>query len=326
MIDNKPSEPAGQFCPECTCNNPLPATQCEVCGAPLRGRPAPRSPSLGIGRPAGTRLDAAGLLRAQGIAAEIAPPPIWGDPRPPAILASHLSRLKRRRALRTRPSSLPLTGDGTAGRLSAPGRRAFVGRERQGLGQECKHEASVHAGATMAAFLPWHDPQSTVSAAHFLDGHAIHRARAHRAIHLRLPAVVDHWHTSSPTFLNRHYAALDEYFSSGDTDRGSSAAGAAAQPGTRCLGRQSSSGYGRRKKVIFFPGRSVPGRSWPRGGDSAAGDRNRFFNVIGRLWARDDRGRCPIVRIRRLKRVARRPALLLASPSCLQPRLSASNP
>jgi len=31
---------------------------------------------------------AAGLLRAQGIAAEIAPPPIWGDPRTPASLAS----------------------------------------------------------------------------------------------------------------------------------------------------------------------------------------------------------------------------------------------
>lgn len=107
MPSDEPFEPAGQFCPDCTCNNLLSATQCEVCGAPLRGRPAPSAPEPGdpvgeVDEEASDSLDvilsdqrasvghfptdyeanlAAGLLRAQGIAVEMAPPPIWGGPK-----------------------------------------------------------------------------------------------------------------------------------------------------------------------------------------------------------------------------------------------------
>jgi hypothetical protein len=108
MVQNEPFEPAGQICPDCTCNNLLSATRCEVCGAPLRGRPAPPEPEPGDWTPEDELDDtgdalavvasdereslghfptdyeadlAAGLLRSRGIAVEIAPPLIWGGPR-----------------------------------------------------------------------------------------------------------------------------------------------------------------------------------------------------------------------------------------------------
>ena len=102
-----PFEPAGQFCPSCTCNNLLTATQCEVCGAPLRGRPAAALPEEEriedapgndddrmnavpfderepLGQfPSDFDADlAAGFLRSLGIAVEIAPAMPYGPPMP----------------------------------------------------------------------------------------------------------------------------------------------------------------------------------------------------------------------------------------------------
>lgn len=103
MPNDETFEPAGQICPECTCNNLLSATRCEVCGAPLRGRPAPLEPDEAQLDDAGDSAEpidaipsdqreslgqfhtnheadlAAGLLRSEGIAVEVAAPMPYGS-------------------------------------------------------------------------------------------------------------------------------------------------------------------------------------------------------------------------------------------------------
>ena len=122
-------EPAGQFCPACTCNNLLSAMECEVCGVPLRGQPAAEvleaDEETLVEETSGDGLDvvpsdqreslgqyptefdaefAAGLLRSQGIAVELAPslpyparaPMLWVNRGDAAQARSILAEVKSR--------------------------------------------------------------------------------------------------------------------------------------------------------------------------------------------------------------------------------------